>query len=239
MSNYFVFGNYDTRTDSVLVYWNSVDGAPMRQYKQFTVNGRNGKLLLDLNRYDNVTHKYGVVFTPSQNKTAYEKYAEFRDKVLSYSGYKTLYDSFHTTEFYSAYIDTAIDPKLTIQRDLVKMTVTFSRKPERYLNSGNTVTTLTADGSITNPTSYESKPLLRIYGTGNVYIGSQQITITSADDYTDIDCDAMICFKGTANKGTLVSFSDNKYPVLNSGVNAIDLGTNITKIEITPRWYTL
>ena len=239
MSDYFVFGTFDTRTDGIGVFWKSIDGAPVRQYKTFTANGRNGVLLLDLKRYDNIDRQYDVVFTATGNTTALSKFESFRDKIYAISGYKKLYDSFNTSEYYSAYISQILKPAAPAQRDLVRASITFSRKPERFLNSGDTVVSLTADGTITNPTSYESKPLLRIYGAGTTYIGSQSIVISSADVYTDIDCDAMLCYKGTANKGTLVSFSNNAFPTLKAGTNTITLGTGITKIEITPRWYTL
>lgn len=239
MSDWFIFDDYDTRTDGLLVFWNSVDGAPVRQYKSFNANGRNGTLLLDLKRYENIDHKYGVIFTPSDGVSALDKYKDFRDKIYSMSGYKTLYDSVNPSEHYTAYVSTVLAATLTEQRDMVKATITFSRKPERFLDSGDTVTELTQDGTITNPTSYESKPMLRIYGVGTVYIGAQAIVISGADVYTDIDCEAMICFKGTANKGAFVNFTNHAYPTLKAGTNTVTLGNGITKVEITPRWYTL
>ena len=239
MSDWFVFDTLDTRTDGILVFWNEIDNAPVRQYKTFTANGRNGTLLLDLKRYENIDHKYGVIFTPSDGVSALDKYKAFRDQLYALQGYKTLHDSFNTSEHYSAYVSTALGAVLPRERDMVRANVVFSRKPERFLNSGDIITELTADGTITNPTSYDAKPLLRIYGTGTVYIGSQAIVITAADVYTDIDCEAMICFKGTANKGTSVRFSNNAYPVLVAGTNTVALGNGITKVEITPRWYTL
>ena len=98
--------------------------------------------------------------------------------------------------------------------------------------------TFTSNGSIENPTEFESKPLLRVYGTGTLGIGSQSITISQADVYTDIDCEMMDCFKGTANKNANVSFSDYNFPTLMPGTNGISL-TGITKVEITPRWWIL
>lgn len=239
MSNWFVFDAFDTRTDGIHVYYNDIDGAPVRQYKTFTANGRNGTLLLDLKRYENINHVYDLIFTASSSVSALSKYERFRDEMYALEGYKTLYDSFNTSEYYSAYVSMVLKPKITINRDMIRARITFSRKPERFLNSGDSVTELTQDGIITNPTSYESKPMLRIYGAGTVYIGSQAIQISSADVYTDIDCDAMLCFKGLENKGTLVNFTDHKFPTLKAGTNTVTLGNGITKVEIKPRWYTL
>lgn len=239
MSDWFVFDAFDTRTDGIHVFYNDIDGAPVRQYKTFTANGRNGTLLLDLKRYENINHAYSVIFTPSDGVSALNKYKRFRDEMYALEGYKTLYDSFNTQEHYTAYVSDVLQPTVTTERDMVRTRIKFSRKPERFLNSGDTVAEFTQDGIITNPTSYESKPMLRIYGTGTVYIGAQAIQISSADVYTDIDCDAMLCFKGLENKGTLVNFTNHAFPTLKAGTNTVTLGNGITKVEITPRWYTL
>ena len=91
--------------------------------------------------------------------------------------------------------------------------------------------------TITNPTRFDSQPLLRVWGTGQLGIGSQTVTITQADVYTDIDCEMMDAFKGTANKNPYVQLTDHNFPVFKPGVNNISLGTGITKVEITPRWW--
>ena len=90
--------------------------------------------------------------------------------------------------------------------------------------------------TITNPTLFDSQPFLRVYGTGTLGINSQSVTITQADEYTDIDCEMMDCFKGTANKNPYVQFTDYNFPVLKPGVNYVSL-SGITKVEITPRWW--
>lgn len=93
-----------------------------------------------------------------------------------------------------------------------------------------------AQFTITNPTLFDSQPFLRVYGTGTLGINSQSVTITQADEYTDIDCEMMDCFKGTANKNPYVQFTDYNFPVLKPGVNYVSL-SGITKVEITPRWW--
>lgn len=91
--------------------------------------------------------------------------------------------------------------------------------------------------TIENPTLFDSQPLMRVYGEGTLGINSQSVTITQADVYTDIDCEMMDCFKGTANKNMYVQFTDHNFPVFKPGVNDLSLGTGITKVEVTPRWW--
>ena len=92
--------------------------------------------------------------------------------------------------------------------------------------------------TIENPTLFDAKPLLRVYGTGTVGIGDYSFTISAADGYTDIDCDMMDCFKGAVNKNAYVSFTNYKFPVLVPGENVVTMD-GVTEIEITPRWYSV
>ena len=49
----------------------------------------------------------------------------------------------------------------------------------------------------------------------------------------------MDAYKGTISKNGNVELSDYNFPVLVPGTNTITLGTGITKVEITPRWWQL
>ena len=89
-----------------------------------------------------------------------------------------------------------------------------------------------------NPTLFDALPFLRVYGTGTLGIGSHTITITAADVYTDIDCEMMDCFKGSANKNQYVQFSGNDFPTLEPGVNGFSF-SGITKVEVKPRWWSV
>lgn len=91
---------------------------------------------------------------------------------------------------------------------------------------------------IDNPTLFDAKPLLRVYGTGTLGIASSTITISSADVYTDIDCELMDCYKGSANKNAYVVFSSNDFPVLKPGKTGFTF-SGITQVDITPRWFSV
>lgn len=93
--------------------------------------------------------------------------------------------------------------------------------------------------SIYNPTLYTSRPLIRVTGYGTLTINSDVITIASGQTYVDIDSEIQDCYYGTTNKNSKVSFQSNSFPVLKPGVNSISYTGNITKVEITPRWYRI
>ena len=103
--------------------------------------------------------------------------------------------------------------------------------------NGDMTVTVTEPTLLVNPTLFESKPLLRIYGTGTVNINNQYITISAHSfPYIDIDCELMDAFYGSSNANQYVTFSDNDYITLKSGNNYIAYGN---QIEITPRWYEI
>ena len=229
------------------VFRTDTDRAPKREIDFVDIAGRSGALAFDRGKYANVEMEYTAVFYDHQitdqgqtvNISADTMARDLKNKLLSQSGYQKLTDSEHSGEFYLAVIDQDIEPFIVTDRDMVKLAFVFNRKPQRYLTTGESVTTLLADGSITNPTDYPSQPLLRVYGDGILGIGSQSITISGSDVYTDIDCEMMDAHKGAANKNHTITLSGYKFPVLKAGVNNFTLGTGITKVEITPRWWRI
>ena len=215
----------------------SNDFAPVRTSTTEIIPGRNGLLLIDGLRHENVEMSYTAVFYSGNVMINLQNFKQF---LLSKVGYKRLEDSFHPDEFYQAYVSADLDPVFTPDRTKAKVVFTFNRKPQRFLISGEITTTLTASGSITNPTLYASKPLLRVYGTGVLGIGSQSITITAVSgSYTDIDCEMQDAFVGAVNRNQYIQLSDYNFPTFAPGVNNISLGSGITRVIITPRWWRI
>ena len=163
----------------------------------------------------------------------------FRSFLNSKIGYKRLEDSAHPDEFYLACYRESFVVTPSNNLNMGKVTVTFDRKPQRFLKTGETAVELTSGGSITNPTKFASKPLIRIYGTGRVGIGSNSITVTAANTYTDVDCEIMEAFTGTQSRNAYVTIQNQDFPELKPGANGITLGTGVERVVITPRWWRL
>lgn len=106
-----------------------------------------------------------------------------------------------------------------------------------FTNTGDTTLRYAEPFSIENPTLFDSEPLIRVYGTGRVGIGEYTIAIDEDDGYTDIDCHMMDCYKGNQNRNSYVTLSNHEFPVLKPGKNIVTMGTGISKVEITPRWW--
>lgn len=234
MSEYFTFAGTDCRTYGVYAFESDTFGAPARALTPMEIPGRNGSLLIDGNRYADQVHEYNCVIY--QNFEA--NLRDFRNFLMSKVGYQELTDSMHADEKYLAYYGQDFITMMKPDRGMGHFTLSFTRKPQRYLTGVSDVE-LTANGSITNPTLFPSQPLLRVWGTGRVGIGSNSILITTANEYTDIDCELMEAYKGTVSCNNYIQIQDIDFPVLKPGANGITLGTGITKVKITPRWYRL
>lgn len=234
MSDYFVFGGYDTR-QTCDVYRLSVDSAPNRSLDARVIPGRSGDFILDEKRYPNVEQSYTCIIHEDMEA----RLSTLRNALLSKIGYQRLEDNVHSDEFYLAYVSDEITPQIDRNRTMAKAVVTFTRKPQRYLKSGEATTSLTASGSISNPTMFDSKPLIRIYGKGVVQIADNAITVISSDEYVDIDCEMMEAYKGPASCNSMVTIQNLDFPKLHPGTNGIVLGSGVTRVDITPRWYRL
>lgn len=233
VDNYFIFDGVDCRQFAIHAFERSSYGADPIQYEARTIPGMDGDCLVSQDRYPNRNVSVKCLIF----EDFYVNYERFRAWLMSKVGYFRLELGNHPGEFYLASVRNAIEPTVDRDANMGKFELIFSRKPQRFLKTGERVQSFTATGAIKNPTPYASKPLIRVYGTGEVDVGETTVTVTSADVYTDIDCEIMESYKGDTPKNQYVQFSTNDYPTLGPGANDITLGTGITRVEITPRWY--
>lgn len=231
--SYIIYNGINLETFGVLVSGEGTYNAPSRAVTEQVVPGRNGTLLIDGGRFDNIEVTYPV-FIPEMSNLD-----RLRDSLLPVAGYVRLEDSYHPDEFRLASFSDGINVSTSGRYNTEgQFDLSFNCKPQRFLKSGETVTTLTEDGTIENPTPYPSKPLIRIYGTGTVGVGDVNITFDGSSDYVDLDCDIMDAFFGTTNKNTAITLTPNRFPTL-TGITGITVGSGITQVDITPRWFRI
>ena len=214
--------------DAYVATSNFLDGAA-KDYTSVSVLGRSGDLQISNNRYKNITVKVRVYVRSNmeQNIRAMRSYLE------SVNGYARLELSDQPNEYRIGLFEDMFAPK-PYDRNVGAVELTFDCKPQRYLKSGEIPVSAS---ELWNPTYFDSHPLIRCYGNGSLTINSQTITVASNPyDYVDIDCDIMDAFCGANNANQYVSF-DTDSVVLRSGTNGIT--HNMTKVEITPRWYEI
>lgn len=229
MRNYFTFGNYDSRDFGVFTIREGVYNAPSRAYTVVSIPGRNGDLMIDQGRMENINVKYPCLIYRRFDSNL----ADLRSALLANQGYVRIVDSFHPDEYrLGVYMDNlSVIP--TTLGDGGTFDVVFNCKPQRFLISGEEVITGT---SIENSTLFPSKPLIRVVGYGALGIGDYSVTIGQhPHSYIDIDSDIEDCYCSTVNMNRYVSLED--FPKLEPGINGITHDSTITSIQITPRWY--
>lgn len=225
----FTFNGQTAESFGLKVSGGGTYGSPARSQEAIEIPGRNGDLLIDGGRWDNIEISYPVYCIGLPEKR--EAIANW----LTAPGYHRLYDDWNPDTFRLAFFTGAITWETFLARH-GEASLTFSAKPQRFLFSGERPLTFEAAGILTNPTYYTARPLIRAYGTGSFTVNGTTVTITAADEYTDIDCELMDCYKGTTNRNESVELEE--FPTLIAGDNSISLD-GITQLVITPRWFVL
>lgn len=240
MSGYLIFGDIDSRDYDVFVSFSDIDTAPRRVYTKVDIVGKNGSVYIDEGKYEDVPHSYDCLVLDD------EKRVSFVNAIMSKKGYQRLTDSYGTDEYYTAVLEEAIEQKTTRHRNMFKFKLVFTRKPQRFLLTGEPSQIFTATGGIENPTNQPSRPLLAVTGAGTLTVGTQTMTIiarSSASSVLYIDCEAQEAWElsggAKLSRNDYVQNAGADFPTLQAGSNDVILGTGITRVEITPRWWKL
>lgn len=107
-----------------------------------------------------------------------------------------------------------------------------------FADTGRIVSIRTiSPATLTNPTRFESKPIIRVWGNGTLNVNSYYITVANSPyDYIDIDCELMDCYHGSNNANQYVTFSTTGFVTLNSGANYFGY-SGFSGVHVIPRWY--
>ena len=237
IANTFTFGGVSSSTYGVVIEGSGDYSAPKRAVETIEIPGKNGALQIDLGRYENIEIEYNVVVTSTTHSSFRQTIDSLRNAIVSKLGYQRLEDTYHPDEYRMAMYAGGLDEEPSFYGKNAVFKVKFECKPQRFLTSGESVTTLTASGTISNPTSFESKPLLVVTGTGNLTVNGVQIAISASP--TTIDCEAMEAYNGSTSRNGNITLTPNRFPVLKAGSNTITLGSGITQVKITPRWWKI
>lgn len=234
MRNYFTLGGADSRTYGVYISGGGVFNAPERMIDFLEVPGRDGDLIGLETRLEN-----GVLIYPAFIYSNFrEQIAAFKGFLMQTNAYRRLIDSYNPDEYRLAVCERGLDITPTGKLDAGNFDIEFNVKPQRYLLSGDAITTLTASGTINNPTPFPSKPLIRVYGNGVLGVGAMSITvINNSGNYIDIDSESGLAYRGAVNMNSSITLSGFDFPVLSYGLNNISLGSGISQVQITPRWW--
>lgn len=231
--NSLTFNSINSLAYGVYISGTGVFNAPARDREMIKVPGRNGAIIIDHGRYENIEITYPAFII----KDLAEKVRIFANKLLEPVDYVRLEDTYNPDEFRLAILSQGMDVNPVSWLAAGSFDLIFNCRPERFLKGGESVTTFTAGGTISNPTDMPSKPLIRVTGAGTITVNGTAIEIASHSlAYIDIDCDLQEAFCGSTNANQYISLS--AFPTLRSGANIVVL-SGVTKVEITPRWWRL
>ena len=247
-----VFNGVSTVDMGVVIQTPPVYEIPSRVYEITSIPGRSGDLIIDKQSFQNVTRKYYLALGFRRNSNFVTNAKMLVEWLLSVSGYARLEDSYEP-DYYRIAAVQAPDSLLNLYDEATAVEVSFNCKPQRYLKSGEIpiiVENFSTIVKITNNTKCIALPKILVEGTGGVnleirsgldwnnYTNISVLTSSFNNNFT-IDSDMQDCYSSTDYVNNLVTLT-NGFPKLYPGNNWLQLtGTDLRKLEITPRWWTL
>lgn len=176
----FTFGDISSKAYGVYITQEAAYNAPDRDVEVVEIAGRNGAYILDKGRFRNITVSYKCGIALDDEQSFESAIRTFRNALSSKSGkYVRLEDEYNPNEYRQAAFLGGIKVDMSDRR-AGEFTVEFDCMPQRFLKSGETAVSVASGGTITNPTLFESHPLLQVWGYGD--IGINDDTINIADD---------------------------------------------------------
>lgn len=212
---------------------------PKRSYSTVQIPGRNGDLIVDNGRWDNTVRTYSVSIG-SYDRSYYEMMNKVANWLLSAMSYSRLEDSYEPDCYRLAVFLNEVEFSNLFNQG-GKAVLDFNCKPQRFLKIGDEVITLTERSNVLqNPTNYASLPIIKIYGsgTGTLVVGTYTITINNIENGIVIDSEIQDAYLGNNNKNQSIVIP-NGFPKIDPGRVSIGFSGGITKVEVTPKWFTL
>lgn len=170
----FTFGGESSADYGVYITGEGVFNAPERAVDMVDIPGRNGSYALDQGRFGNIEVTYNGGMVDDDVANFADRMSAFRNWLCSKKGYVRLEDEYNPDEYrmavYKSGLEVDHEGLLTGEFD-----ITFDCKPQRWLKSGETAIDVTSGDTITNPTLFESSPLLEVKGYGGIEFNGYEI----------------------------------------------------------------
>lgn len=239
-NNYFVFDGKPSTEFGLII-----SGASTWESSEFDIDseeipGRNGDLLKAHGRFKNFNMKYSDCAIP---RNFHNNFPALRSFLLSHTDkYYKLEDTYHEDEFLKAVFDGSLSPTYDAYNDAGTFDIKFNAMPQRWLKSGERKYEIKSGSSIQNPTHFTSKPLIRVYGTGRLTVGDISVDVSSKCpfSYVDLDSDIYDAYHADDNVNQYIETTNYDFPTFEGDAKTrIIFDSTITKVEVTPRWWTI
>lgn len=226
MQPYFIFNDIDSRDNKIIV--NRLPGLvkATEQTEKITIPGRNGFLT-------STTGAFEGIIKPCECYTKEDADINFISSWLRGKG-KVIFSN--EPDFY---YEAVIINQLTFEkviRQYRAFLIQFECQPfKQRLNEG--IITLTSAGTILNLGTIESAPIIKVYGSGNITltVNGVSINLFNVSNYVTIDSVLMDAYKDTVLKNNDMA---GDFPLLTPGINNISWTGTVSKVEVTlnTRW---
>lgn len=179
----FTFDNESSKNYGVYITGEPVYNAPERDVEVVAIPGRNGAFVKDNGRFENITVSYPAGMFGDEQTDFAEGIRDLRNFLASRKGYCRLSDDYNAGEYREAVYKSGLDVSPEAMGRAGQFNLTFECKPQRFLKSGETPVSVTSGDTLTNPTLFDAKPLIRFNSSGadgSISIGDRNIGVLSA-----------------------------------------------------------
>ena len=257
MNDTLTVGNVTLSGNLVVLDCND-DDAPEPDYEAISVPGRSGDLHIWNERWKNKLITYHCMCRANARTAV----PALLTQLLSQYGYQRITDSLHTTYYKMGEYVGATTPVYSDGGQTARFDLTFDCKPQKWLISGDTETVYSAQVTLTNPTRFPAYPTIGMYKNSTA---EGSVTITHTNTYTltntyayssstthsmvVYDCGTEDAYSRYVTGSTSAPNPRNNYITRTgasgkiylqaNGTTTISFSGSISKVYITPRWYTL
>lgn len=203
--------------------WN----VPKRDYTTKVIPGRDGTLTLDNHRFADTTGKLRCY----TEREWFHNYENFKAFLLKDVAKHQLIDEIEPDVYRMARV-IGFQQVAHSERNTIVFDIELEMAPKKFLICED-LTVSVGTVNISNPTLYESKPLIVAAGNGTITFGGYTITLSGVTGATTIDCESLNAYSNV-NENSNVSFSGE--PVFPVGDFTL---TTTVALTIKPRWCTV
>lgn len=220
----------------IKVYKSNILSAPSRNLEFVEVQGRNGALTID-NGFNDFTLNLECALVNEHEEVESMAQLARRAKKYLLDGTNCKLQTNEDMDFYLlGTYSSDIDIEEAIE-NFGLFQAQFRCKPYRLSNKSRTVE-ITTQNTIVKNTEYKTKPVIDVYGTGDITISinAQEVILKDLEGYIQLDCDLMNATTVNSLNKTVNAnhkmYSD--FPILEEGDNGVSwiLGTEATFTKI-------
>lgn len=220
----FVFDGIDSKQYGVYITGQGVFDAPVRDVEMIEIPGRNGSYALDKGRFKNIEVTYPAGMFGNTDSEFRIGISRLRNALASRKGYCRLTDDYGNNEYRMAVYKSGLEVSLA-QLKAGQFDITFDCKPQRFRTDGENPRRISSGGTLSNPTAFESHPLILVDGYGSFTINDNEpITIQQGAVIGETALEMSRSTGGNASRGEINLTANNLTSDLALSGDTITLG---------------